>query len=153
MKVTISIEKRHAYIIIGLLVFGIGILGVNAAVDKNSAWHSANQIDGLGGLAIKNSISWSDIDISTIPEGLSDGDDVGSSNVNTDYCSGGVCAGKLQIGGLPVIIGSSCSESEWGTIRKCDDGGDYYRFICGCISGNAREQKYFNTYRWDKLNS
>ena len=41
----VNIEKRYFYGILGLLVLGIGIFVVNAAVDKTQAWHSADQIE------------------------------------------------------------------------------------------------------------
>jgi hypothetical protein len=44
MKITINIEKRHAYVIIGLLVVIAGIFAVNAFTDSSGVGHGPGQI-------------------------------------------------------------------------------------------------------------
>jgi len=72
MKVIINFSKRWLYTLIAIGILAIIGIGVYAVAGVS---HSPEEIEGLGALATKDSINWTEI--SNRPAGLDDGDDGG----------------------------------------------------------------------------
>jgi len=45
MKIKINIEKKYVYFIFSLLILIIGVIGVDAYVDKTGPWHDDNSVE------------------------------------------------------------------------------------------------------------
>ena len=78
MDVTIKIEKRYAFGIMGLLVLGFGLFFVGAfgGEDPSVMGHSTGEIE----------VSWNSI--TDIPTDIADGDDSGGSDTNAETLCG-----------------------------------------------------------------
>lgn len=64
MKLEVNIEKRYAYILIGLLVLIGGFFVIGAAVDKSVAYHDASSVEvNIGGTtkSLQDAITAGDI--------------------------------------------------------------------------------------------
>ena len=115
INIKINLTNRWLYTLIAIGILAIVGVGVYA-IDTSQAWHSTDQIEGLGTLATKDSVSWTEI--SNRPAGLDDGDDVGGSSSlwtpsgsNIYYNDGNIGIGtttpgaKLDISGDIILTG------------------------------------------------
>jgi len=71
--INFTLTNHWFYTLIALTLILIVSVTVYAVVDTSKGWYPASQVEGLGALATKDSIDWSEI-TSGIPAGLSDGD-------------------------------------------------------------------------------
>lgn len=79
MEVRVTIERKHAFYIIFTMV-ALSLIGYAFAQTPNPG-HPATDIGGLGALAAKDSISWSEI--TGIPSDIADGDQDTTANTWT----------------------------------------------------------------------
>lgn len=140
----IKIEKRFAYIIIGLLVLIFGFLVVNAYGGNQPSvmGHSAGEIDGVcksdgtDCLAetdptitqdnIKDGITWTEI--SSRPAGLDDGDDIGSGGQGCNWV-GWKCSAYV-LSGVNKYEGTESQNFRTQTVR-------YYTRTCLYCGSNT----------------
>ena len=115
-----------------VVLLGIGVLVVNAYTTDGSGvastmGHSADEIDGLGTLAMQDSVSWSDV--SGIPAGFADGvDDVSTagSTANEWTTESGSCYDILVYYANTMstcnpgyaITGVEPGSGGWGSLRS-----------------------------------
>ena len=81
ISINFTLTNRWLYSLIFLtiiLIMGVGVYAVN--VDTTKGWHESIQIQGLGALAVKDSVDWN-TEIINIPDDIADGDDVGSGGL------------------------------------------------------------------------
>jgi hypothetical protein len=100
MKVTLNIEKRYAYTIIGLLILVVGIVAINAYGTSSPEifGHSGDEINViLNGQTVKLNAALSSIDSKIVPS-------------QTTYISGMHCG--IHVSGLPIPNDGSGLTSE-----------------------------------------
>jgi len=155
INIKINLTNRWLYTLIAIGILAIISVGVYA-IDTSQAWHPTDQIEGLGTLATKDSVSWTEI--SNRPAGLDDGDDVGgglwqTSGDNIYYNDGNIGIGtttpeaKLDISGDIIITGKIkivnrySYKYDWNGRR---DGHTSPR--CACDTSDYQDCSYDQTY-------
>ena len=126
MKIEVNIEKRYAYIIIGVLILVFGFLVVNAygGTQPNVMGHSVGEIDGVCRTdgtdclaeadptvlaSVKDGVIWSEL--GEIPDGFADGVDNVGGSVLGDWTSKSVNIVYQAITDGMVVCESSTSNT------------------------------------------
>jgi hypothetical protein len=113
-QIIFKFSNRALYTFVALLVLATGFFVVNAAVNKNVAWHSASQVEvDAGGLK-------------SLQDAIDDGSLGGSEGVSWDEISGvpaGFADGIDNIGNCQICIETCTYEHGWDCDSKCTSGG------------------------------